>query len=138
MSGKPSDAEDIFRKTEDEMSEIEKTLTELLNIPADKIDSAYSTADDSVKLLIDRYKELNKQKKEFEVADSLKELQEKVDDLGKSEKELYIETLAANNATDEQIQKAEELFEILEKGNDNNFSSWDDWLEEQITPGIEK
>lgn len=123
---------------EDEMSEIEKTLTELLNIPADKIDSAYSTADDSVKLLIDRYKELNKQKKEFEVADSLKELQEKVDDLGKSEKELYIETLAANNATDEQIQKAEELFEILEKGNDNNFSSWDDWLEKQITPGIEK
>lgn len=123
---------------EDEMSEIENTLTTLLNIPADKIDSAYSKADDSVKLLINRYKELNKQKKEFEVADSLNELQEKVDDLGKSEKELYIETLAANNATDEQIQKAEELFEILEKGNDNNFSSWDDWLEKQITPGIEK
>ena len=31
MSGKPSDAEDIFRKTEDEMSEIERMMAQIIS-----------------------------------------------------------------------------------------------------------
>ena len=132
---------------ENQMAELESTITNLLNIPADKINEAYSTADESIKVLIDEYKRLNEEKKEFEVTGALDELNEKIITLTKSERELFLIKLESNNATEEQIKKANELFDEYEKAqkeaknkNDSKdgFISWEDKLEQKLLSGIEK
>ena len=97
------------------MAELESSITNLLNIPADKINEAYSSADDSIKALIDEYRRLNKEKDKFEVADALDELNERVEKLTKSERELFIMKLQTNNATEEQIAEAQRLYNEIEK-----------------------
>lgn len=133
---------------ENQMAELESSITNLLNIPADKINEAYSTADDSVRILIDEYKRLNEKKKEFEVSDALDELNEKTINLTKTERELFLIKLAQNNATEDQLKKANELFDEYEKAqeeakkrnkDDNgDFTSWEDKLEQKLLSGIEK
>lgn len=133
---------------ENQMAELESTITNLLNIPADKINEAYSTADDSIRILIDEYKRLNEEKKQFEVTEALDELNEKTINLTKTERELFLIKLAQNNATEEQIKKANELFDKYEKAqeeakkrnkDDNgDFTSWEDKLEQKLLSGIEK
>ncbi|MBQ0166231.1 MAG: phage tail tape measure protein [Treponema sp.] len=54
---------------EDQMSEIESILGKLLEIPADKIDEAFSTSDKSINALITKYREL---KNEIESSDGNK------------------------------------------------------------------
>lgn len=54
---------------EDQMSEIEGILGKLLEIPADKIDEAFSTSDKSINALITKYREL---KNEIESSDGNK------------------------------------------------------------------
>lgn len=136
--GKTFDVKDAI---EDQMSEIEKTITELLNIPADKIDSVYSLADNNIKGLIDRYKELNKQKKEFEVTDMLNDLNQQVNHLGKSEKYLYLETMAAAGATQTQLEYAADLLDKLSQASnkiEDSTVSWENVLEDKLLSGIEK
>lgn len=112
---------DAAASIEDEMQELEQTITKLLSIPADEIDEAYSTVDNSIAALIDRYKQLNDEKKTYENAATLAELQQRVDEIGKTEEELYIIKLQENAATDEQIQKAKELYGII--NNESNVTA---------------
>lgn len=128
---------------ENQMAELEATITQLLNIPVDKIDEAYSTADNNIRVLIDEYKRLNEQKKQFEVTEALDELNERVQNLTLSERELFIAKLEGNNATDEQIEKANELYDALEKAQEkkdskDGFISWESKFEEKLLSGIEK
>lgn len=132
---------------ENQMAELESTITNLLNIPADKINEAYSTADESIKVLIDEYKRLNEEKKEFEVTGALDELNEKIITLTKSERELFLIKLESNNATEEQIKKANELFDEYEKAqkeakernrSNDGIISWEEVLEKKLLSGIEK
>lgn len=122
---------------ENQMAELESTITNLLNIPADKINEVYTTADSSIKAMIDDYKRLNEEKKQFEVTESLDELNDRVQNLSKSERELFLAKLEVNNATDEQIEKANKLFDAIEKGQKKAIS-WEDKLEEKLLSGIEE
>lgn len=128
---------------ENQMAELESTITNLLNIPADKINEVYTTADSSIKAMIDDYKRLNEEKKQFEVTEALDELEKRVADLGKTERQLAIETLLANGALDEQIQKANELFDKIEAAkntdtSEDKFISWQDELQKKLTESITK
>lgn len=133
---------------ESQMADLEKTITTLLNIPADKIDEVYSEADNNIKLMIDEYKRLNSEKQQYENTDALEELNNRLQQLTMKERELYILKLQSNNATDEQIEKANELFDLIEaaqkkakdarKDENDAFVSWEDSLEKFFISGIEK
>ena len=145
LLGKKFDAKAVI---ESQMAELEKSITNLLDIPAEKINEVYSTADNSIKAMIDEYRHLNEEKKKFEVTDALEELETKVQQLTMSERELYIQKLLNNEATDEQIQKANELFDLYDealgkrrndaKDDKEVFSSWQEALDATFFSLIEK
>ena len=115
-----------------QMEQIESDIAELLAIPADEIESQFALTGDSIQKLIATYKELEVQAKKADVADTIADLQTQVDNLGKSEADLTLETLAANGATEEQIERAKELLALLE--TDETVLSWQD----KITVSLEK
>lgn len=115
-----------------QMSQVESDISQLLSIPAQEIDDQFLLANDSIKKLIETYKDLEVQAKKADVADTIADLQAQVDNLGKSEADLTLETLAANGATEEQIEKAKELLALLE--TDETVLSWQD----KITVSLEK
>ena len=115
-----------------QMEQIEGDIAELLAIPADEIESQFALTDDSIQKLIATYKDLEVQAKKADVAETLTDLQTQVDNLGKSEADLTLETLEANGATEEQIERAKELLALL--ANDETALSWQD----KITVSLEK
>ena len=142
---------DFAGAIEDQMSEIEGVITQLLNIPADKINEVYSTADASVQKLIDYYRELNDQKKAFEASDILKALEDEYEkllmtdeEIVKAEQDAVIAKLVAVNATDEQIERAKELLGLIQeqkdarKEDEDSIKSWDEFLEKKIGSAVEK
>jgi len=142
---------DFAGTIEDQMSEVEGVITQLLNIPADKINEVYTTADASVQKLIDYYKKLNDQKKKFEVADEIKALEEEYNkmtmtasELAKAESDAVIAKLEAANATDDEIRKARELLDLIQeqkearKGDEDSIENWSSFLEEKISDVVKK
>lgn len=142
---------DFAGAIEDQMSEIESVITQLLNIPADKINEVYTTADASVQKLIDYYKKLNDQKKKFEVADEIKALEEEYNkmtmtasELAKAESDAVIAKLEAANATDDEIRKARELLNLIQKQkekreeDEDGIKNWSSLMEEKIQGVVEK
>lgn len=142
---------DFTAAIEDQMSEVEGVITQLLNIPADKINEVYSTADESVQKLIDYYKKLNGQKKKFEVADEIKALEEEYNkmtmtaaELAKAESDAVIAKLEAANATDDEIRKARELLDLIQeqkearKDDKDSIENWSSFLEEKISDVVKK
>ena len=115
-----------------QMEQIEGDIAELLAIPADEIESQFALTDNSIQKLIATYKDLEVQAKKADVAETLTDLQTQVDNLGKSEADLTLETLEANGATEEQIERAKELLALL--ANDETALSWQD----KITVSLEK
>lgn len=122
---------DLSEALKNQMSQVESDISQLLSIPAQEIDDQFLLANDSIKKLIETYKELEVQAKKADVADTIADLQAQVDNLGKSEADLTLETLAANGATEEQIEKAKELLALLE--TDETVLSWQD----KITVSLE-
>lgn len=142
---------DFTAAIEDQMSEVEGVITQLLSIPAEKINEVYSTADASVQKLIDYYRSLNDQKKAFEASDIVKALEDEYEkllmtdeEIVKAEQDAVIAKLAAVNATDEQIERAKELLGLIQEqkdsqdGNKDSLVTWESVLEEQLGKGIEK
>ena len=115
-----------------QMEQIEGDIAELLAIPADEIESQFALTDNSIQKLIATYKDLEVQAKKADVAETIADLQTQVDNLGKSEADLTLETLEANGATEEQIERAKELLALL--ANDETALSWQD----KITVSLEK
>ena len=142
---------DFTAAIEDQMSEIEGVITQLLSIPAEKINEVYSTADASVQKLIDYYRNLNDQKKAFEASDIVKALEDEYEkllmtdeEIVKAEQDAVIAKLAAVNATDEQIERAKELLGLIQeqkearKDDEDSIKSWDEFLEKKIGSAVEK
>lgn len=142
---------DFTAAIEDQMSEVEGVITQLLSIPAEKINEVYSTADASVQKLIDYYRNLNDQKKAFEASDIVKALEDEYEkllmtdeEIVKAEQDAVIAKLAAVNATDEQIERAKELLGLIQeqkearKEDEDSIKSWDEFLEKKIGSAIEK
>lgn len=122
---------DLSEALKNQMSQVESDISQLLSIPAQEIDDQFLLANDSIKKLIETYKELEVQAKKADVADTIADLQAQVDNLGKSEADLTLETLAANGATEEQLKKAKELLDLLEY--DESVLSW----QEKLTASLE-
>lgn len=122
---------DLSEALKNQMSQVESDISQLLSIPAQEIDDQFLLANDSIKKLIETYKELEVQAKKADVAETIADLQTQVDNLGKSEADLTLETLAANGATEEQLKKAKELLELLEY--DEPVLSW----QEKLTASLE-
>lgn len=142
---------DFTAAIEDQMSEVEGVITQLLSIPAEKINEVYSTADASVQKLIDYYRSLNDQKKAFEASDIVKALEDEYEkllmtdeEIVKAEQDAVIAKLAAVNATDEQIERAKELLGLIQeqkgarKDDEDSIKSWDEFLEKKIGSAVEK
>ena len=135
---------DFTAAIEDQMSEVEGVITQLLSIPAEKINEVYSTADASIQKLIDYYRNLNDQKKAFEASDIVKALEDEYakllmtdEEIVKAEQDAVIAKLAAVNATDEQIERAKELLGLIQEQKDS-IKSWDEFLEKKIGSAVEK
>ena len=142
---------DFAGAIEDQMSEIENVITELLKIPADKINDVYTTADASVQKLIDYYRELNAQKNAFEADDMIKVLEDEYtkllmtdEEIVKAEQDAVIAKLVGVEATEKQIERAKELLGLIQEQKDarendkNSINSWNDLLEEKIGRAVEK
>lgn len=142
---------DFTAAIEDQMSEVEGVITQLLSIPAEKINEVYFTADASVQKLIDYYRSLNDQKKAFEASDIVKALEDEYEkllmtdeEIVKAEQDAVIAKLAAVNATDEQIERAKELLGLIQeqkearKEDEDSIKSWDEFLEKKIGSAVEK
>lgn len=142
---------DFSAAIEDQMSEIEGVLTQLLSIPAEKITEVYTTADASVQKLIDYYRELNKQKKEFEVSDTIKALEEEykrmtmtAEELARAESDAVIAKLENVKADELQIERVKELLELIRQAREErdkdkeSMKNWEDALTDWIEGGIKE
>ena len=142
---------DFTAAIEDQMSEVEGVITQLLSIPAEKINEVYSTADASVQKLIDYYRSLNDQKKAFEASDIVKALEDEYEkllmtdeEIVKAEQDAVIAKLVGVEATEKQIERAKELLGLIQEQKDarendkNSINSWNDLLEEKIGSAVEK
>ena len=131
---------------ENQMAELESTITKLLNIPVDKIDEAYSTADNNIKLMIEEYRRLNGEKTKFENEEALEQLNKRLISITQTERDAFIEMLTLNEATQEQIEQANTLFDAIEqaqktvankqKDSIDGFVSWQNSLEGVIESWI--
>lgn len=132
--GESLDMSDIWDK---QMKQIEGDLEKLLAISADKIANGevFKIDDNSINELIQQYKELKRVKNEATVTDELEDMREAVERLGMSqeelletEKQLAVARLEGLGATEEQIEEYKRLFDELNKGEDDPFSSWEEAL----------
>ena len=132
--GKSLDMSDIL---DAQMRQIEGDLEKLLAISADKIANGevFKIDDNSINELIQQYKELKRVKNEATVTDELEDMREAVERLGMSqeellekEKQLAVARLEGLDATEEQVEEYKRLFDELNKGEDDPFSSWEEKL----------
>lgn len=139
--GKSLDMSDIL---DDQMRQIEGDLEKLLAISADKIANGeiFKIDGDHVDALVDQYKKLAEQYRELEVQknralvdDELEDMRKAVEQLNMSqeelletEKQLAVARLEELNATEAQIEEYKRLFDELNKGEDDPFSSWEEAL----------
>lgn len=131
--GKKFSATDII---DSQLSEIEEKINELLNIQSPLIDQVFSKEEleqegTALNALYQDYQKLQNKK-----AGSLaKDLQKEIDDLGKSEFQLYLEANNVTNASEEEIARLKELYDTLEL---ESADSWTDKLSLSIEDALEK
>ena len=131
--GKKFSATDII---DSQLSEIEGKINELLNIQSPLIDQVFSKEEleqegTALNALYQDYQKLQNKK-----AGSLaKDLQKEIDDLGKSEFQLYLEANNVTNASEEEIARLKELYDTLEL---ESADSWTDKLSLSIEDALEK
>ncbi|MBQ8707013.1 MAG: phage tail length tape measure family protein [Succinivibrionaceae bacterium] len=131
--GKKFSATDII---DSQLSEIEGKINELLNIQSPLIDQVFSKEEleqegTALNALYQDYQNLQNKK-----AGSLaKDLQKEIDDLGKSEFQLYLEANNVTNASEEEIARLKELYDTLEL---ESADSWTDKLSLSIEDALEK
>ena len=132
--GKSLDMSEIWDK---QMKQIEGDLEKLLAITEDKIANGevFKIDDNSINELIQQYKELKRVKNEATVTDELEDMRKAVEQLNMSqeelletEKQLAVARLEGLGATEAQIEEYKRLFDELNKGEDDPFSSWQDKL----------
>ena len=124
---------DLAGTLRSQMAEVQGDLEDLLMVPVDEIDEQFALADESVQRLVETYRELESRAKTVEVADTISELQKRVDELGKSEADLTLEMLEATGAPEEQLDIAAELLAKLNETTPQ-FKNW----QEELTKVIEQ
>lgn len=110
-----------FSKTEyldSQLESLKKKIQEALSIDPSQINEAFSieelsNADTALGRLVVQYKELKAAKDGAFVSDEIKRMEAEVDNLTKSERELYIIRLKNAGATEEEIEYALWLLDVL-------------------------
>ncbi len=128
---------DLVSALEKQQDEIEKKLSELLTIDPRTIDESFKIEDQIIQGLIKKYGELKAAKGAAYGEKELDELNKKIADITKTEKELYLEKLKTNGATEAQITEAARLYDQYEKLKDAG-RSWTDAMQEGLTELILK
>jgi tape measure domain-containing protein len=103
---------DIFR---DEQKAIQKAITELLAIDPREIDEPFRITDEALVTLIRRFNELGEVIRSAEFETAAGDLRKKIDDLGKSEKDLYLETARLNGANQDQLSNLKNLLDEYDR-----------------------
>jgi len=128
---------DLVSALEKQQDEVEKKLSELLTIDPRTIDESFKIEDQIIQGLIKKYGELKAAKGAAYGEKELDELNKKIADITKTEKELYLEKLKTNGATEAQITEAARLYDQYEKLKDAG-RSWTDTMQEGLTELILK
>lgn len=128
---------DLVSALEKQQDEVEKKLSELLTIDPRTINESFKIEDQIIQGLIKKYGELKAAKGAVYGEKELDELNKKISDITKTEKELYIEKLKTNGATEAQITEAARLYDQYEKLK-NAGRSWTDAMQEGLTELILK
>jgi lambda family phage tail tape measure protein len=107
-------------------AEIQNALTELFSIDPELINEPFTAADESVRLLVEEYRRLGVEIKatenaaktvtaEKEYAQAIADITKKIDDLGKSERQLAYEAELARIGLDAQSDEAVELAHAMDR-----------------------
>ena len=128
---------DLVSALEKQQDEVEKKLSELVTIDPRTIDESFKIEDQIIQGLIKKYGELKAAKGAAYGEKELDELNKKIADITKTEKELYLEKLKTNGATEAQITEADRLYDEYKKLKDAG-RSWTDTMQEGLTELILK
>lgn len=128
---------DLVSALEKQQDEVEKKLSELLTIDPRTIDESFKIEDQIIQGLIKKYGELKAAKGAAYGEKELADIQKQIADITKTEKELYLEKLKTNGATEAQITEAERLYDEYKKLKDAG-RSWTDMMQEGLTELILK
>jgi len=126
---------DVTEFLDSQMNEVASKIKELLNINPAEIDQTFKVEDKAVQKLIDDYNELKKRKREAYVAEEFKSLSKQITEASMSEKQLYLEKVRTNGATEEEIVLLGQLYDELELAS---ADSWTDKLSLSIEDALEK
>jgi len=132
-------------------SDVQNALVELLSINPEEINKPFEMMDNSIQKLIKEYKKLGEEAKTIEdrmsIEDTLKSLQEEyqtlsdaVQGLTKDKYDLALATMRTAEATDIEIEKAEELIKnIRELSNTTGkeILSFEEMLSKKVAGGLE-
>ena len=128
---------DLVSALDKQQGEVEKKLSELLTIDPSTIDEAFKIEDQIIQGLIKKYGELKAAKGAAYGEKELADIQKQIADITKTEKELYLEKLKTNGATEVQITEAARLYDEYKKLKDAG-RSWTDTMQEGLTELILK
>ena len=128
---------DLVSALEKQQDEVEKKLSELLTIDPRTIDESFKIEDQIIQGLIKKYGELKAAKGAAYGEKELADIQKQIADITKTEKELYLEKLKTNGATEAQITEADRLYDEYKKLKDAG-RSWTDTMQEGLTELILK
>lgn len=128
---------DLVSALDKQQGEVEKKLSELLTIDPRTIDESFKIEDQIIQGLIKKYGELKAAKGAAYGEKELADIQKQIADITKTEKELYLEKLKTNGATEAQITEAERLYDEYKKLKDAG-RSWTDMMQEGLTELILK
>jgi tape measure domain-containing protein len=103
---------DILRGEQDN---IQKAIADLLSIDPDKINEPFDITSNTIKALIQRFKDLGAEIADIEYQKNIDELRGKIDSLGKSENDLTLEALKAKGATGEQLAMIKALMDEYDR-----------------------
>ena len=128
---------DLVSALEKQQDEVEKKLSELLTIDPRTIDESFEIEDQIIQGLIKKYGELKAAKGAAYGEKELADIKKQIADITKTEKELYLEKLKTNGATEAQITEAGRLYDEYKKLKDAG-RSWTDTMQEGLTELILK
>jgi len=108
---------DIAGVLRSRQSEVQNALVELLSINPEEIDRPFTLIQEEIQNIIAEYHRLGEEAKKLEdnftITSTLEKLSEELQNVGKDNYDFALASIAAANATEEQMRQAEELIKAL-------------------------
>ena len=104
---------DISKILRGRQADVQKALIELFSIDPSQTTAVFEITDNSIKKLIEDYNELGRQARQADFNKTIEELTKKINDLGKSERELAYEAELAKLGLEDQSEEAQKLAKAM-------------------------